>query len=74
MVQVLREGYILPFHSHPPLSTTLIPLPSYSPSSIKGLALVAAVKDLLSKGAIELASPGPGFYSIFFVTPKITGS
>ena len=73
VVQVLREGYILPFHSHPPPSSTLIPLPSYSPSSIKGLALVAAVKDLLSKGAIEPASPGPGFYSRLFVTPKVTG-
>ena len=72
VVQVLREGYILPFHSHPPLSSTPIPLPSYSPSSIKRLALVAAVKDLLSKGAIEPAS-GPGFYSRLFVTPKVTG-
>ena len=72
MVQVLQEGYILPFHSPPPLSSTPIPLPSYSPSSIKGLALVAAVKDLLSKGAIEPSSPGPGFYSRLFVTPKVT--
>ena len=73
VVQVLREGYILPFHSPPPLSSTPIPLPSYSPSSIRGLALVAAVKDLLAKGAIEPASPGPGFYSCLFVTPKVTG-
>ena len=33
----------------------------------------AAVKDLLSKGAIEPASCGPGFYSCLFVTPKVTG-
>ena len=70
-VQVLREGYILPFHSRPPLSSTPIPLPSCSPSSIKGFALVTAVKDLLSKGAIELASAGPGFYSRLFITPKV---
>ena len=44
-----------------------------SPSSIKGLALVTAVKDLLSKGAIEPAPPGPGFYSRLFITPKVTG-
>ena len=73
MVQVLREGYILPFHSHPSLSSTPIPLLIYSPSSIRGLALIAAVKDLLSKGAVEPASPGPGFYSRLFVTPKVTG-
>ena len=39
----------------------------------RGLALVAAVKDLLSKGAIKPASPGLGFYSRLFVTPKVTG-
>ena len=61
------------FHSHPPLSSMPFPLPSYSPSSIKGLALVTAVKDLLSKGAIEQVSPGPGFYSRLFITPKVTG-
>ena len=38
MVQVLRFGYIIPFHS-PPLSSTPIPLPSYTPSSIRGIAL-----------------------------------
>ena len=32
------------------------------------------MKDLLSKGAIEPASPGPGFYSLLFITPKVTGS
>ena len=73
IVQVLRVGYILPFISHPLLSSMPIPLPSYSPSSIRGLALAAAMKDLLSKGAIEPASPGPGFYSRLFVTPKVTG-
>ena len=35
--------------------------------------LVAAVKDLLSKGDIEPASSGPGFYSRLFVTPKVAG-
>ena len=73
VVQVLRFGYIIPFHSPPPLSSTLIPLPSYTPSSIRGMALAAAVKDLLSKGAIEPSSSGPGFYSRLFVTPKVTG-
>ena len=73
MVQVLRYGYIIPFHSPPPLSSTSIPLPSYTPSSIRGIALAAAVMDLLSKGAIVPALSGPGFYSHLFVTPKVTG-
>ena len=44
-----------------------------TPSSVRGLALAAAVADLQSKGAIESASSEPGFYSRLFVTPKVTG-
>ena len=73
VVQVLRFGYQVPFRSLPPLSPVPLPLPSYSPSSIHGLALTAAVSDLLAKEAIELAPPPPGFYSRLFVTPKVTG-
>ena len=39
VVQVLKEEYSLPFLSRPPLSSTPVPLPSYSPSSVRGLAL-----------------------------------
>ena len=73
VVQVLKEGYSLPFLSRPRLSSTPVPLPSYSPSSVRGLTLTAAVADLQSKGAIESASSEPGFYSRLFVTPKVTG-
>ena len=73
IVQVLKERYSVPFLSRPPLSSTPVPLPSYSPSSIRGLALSAAVADLQSKSAIEPASSEPGFYSRLFVTPKVTG-
>ena len=73
MVQVLRFGYQVPFRSLPPLSSTPLPLPSYSPSSILGLALTDAVSDLVAKEAIEPAPPTPGFYSCLFVTPKVTG-
>ena len=61
-----------PFPLSPPLSPVPLPLPSYSHSSIRGLALTAAVSDLLAKAAIELAPPSPGFYSRLFVTPKVT--
>ena len=73
VVQVLRFGYQVPFLSRPPLSSVPLPLPSYSPSSICGLALADAVSDLMAKEAIEPAPPTPGYYSRLFVTPKVTG-
>ena len=73
VVAVLRFGYRVPFLATPPLSNVPIPLPSYSPSSIKGLALTAVVADLREKGAIEPAPPSPGYYSRLFVTPELTG-
>ena len=72
-MEVLRFGYWVPFLVTPPLSDVTIPPRSYSPSSIRGLALSAAVVDLSSKGAIEPAPLSPGFYSCLFVTPKVTG-
>ena len=62
-----------PFLVAPVLSNVPIPIPSYSPSSIRGLALNAVVADLSAKGAIEPAPPSPGYYSCLFVTPKVTG-
>ena len=73
VVQVLRFGYQVPFRSRPPLFSTPLPLPSYSPSSIRGLALADVVSDLEAKEAIEPAPPTPGFYNRLFVTPKVTG-
>ena len=72
VVQVLHFGYRIPFRSRPPLSPVTIPLPSYSPNSIRGLALSDAVCSLVEKEAIEIAPPSPGFYSRLFVTPKVT--
>ena len=72
VVEVLRYGYRLPFRVLPPLSPVPIPLPSYSPTSVRGIALTAAVADLRAKGAVEQAPSGPGFYSRLFVTPKVT--
>ena len=68
VVEVLRFGYHLPFLSTPPLSATPIPMPSYSPTSIKGAALEEVTLGLIVKGAVELAPlPSPGFYSRLFV-------
>ena len=73
MVQILCYGYRIPFRSRPPLSHVPIPLPSYSPNSIRGLALSDAVSALVEKEAIEIDPSSPGFYSRLFVTPKVTG-
>ena len=75
MVEVLRVCYCLPFLSTPPLSTAPIPMPSYSPTSIKGAALEEVTLGLVVKGAVELAPlPSPGFYSRLFVVWKTSGS
>ena len=71
MVEVLRVGYCLPFLSTPPLYNAPLPMPSYSPTSIKGAALEEVTLDLVAKGAVELAPlPSPGFYSRLFVVWK----
>ena len=68
-------GYCLPSLSAPPLSNVPIPMPSYSPTSIMGAALVEVTLGLLAKGAGELAPlPSPGFYSHLFVVWKTSGS
>ena len=75
VVEVLRVGYCLPFLGAPPLSNVPIPMPSYSPTSIKGAALEEVTLGLVAKGAVELAPlPSPGFYSRLFVVWKTSGS
>ena len=67
-------GYCLPFLSAP-LSNVPIPMPPYSPTSIKGAALEEVTLRLFAKGAVELAPlPSPGFYSRLFVVWKTLGS
>ena len=73
IVEVLRFGNRIPFRVIPFLSRVPIPLPSYSSSSIRGMALRAAVADLQGKGVVELAPSSRGYYSRLFVTPKVTG-
>ena len=73
MVQVLREGYCIPFVGRPPLSESPIVFASYSPNSERGRALEEEVRTLIRKGAIESAPHDPGFYSRIFVVPKVTG-
>ena len=74
VVQVLRYGYQIPFHSPPPLSEDPIALPSYSLTSVRGRALQLELGALLEKGAIEPAPTSLGFYSRMFVVQKASGS
>ena len=73
-VEVLREGYRILFSRRPPLSDQPLPMPSYSPSSIRGKAMEQEFQDLLRKQAIEQAPQTPGFYSRLFVVQKDSGA
>ena len=73
-MEVLREGYRILFSRRPPLSDQLLPMPSYTPSSIRGKALEQEFQDLLRKQAIEQAPQTPGFYSRLFVVQKDSGA
>ena len=75
VVEVLKEGYRIPFLAEPPLAPHPIPFNSYGPASIKGQALEREVASLLEMEAVErVPSPDPGFYSRLFVVLKASGS
>ena len=73
VVEVLREGYVVPFHTAPPLSSSPITHSSYHPQSVKGMALGLEIQALLQKGAVEPASSDPGYFSRMFVVTKASG-
>ena len=74
-MEVLRYRYRIPFLCKPPLTKVPISLPSYHPSSTKGVALGEATRALVAKSAVELAPlPSLGFYSRLFVVWKTSGS
>ena len=72
-MEVLMEGYAIPFRMPPPLTPIPIILDSYSPQSVKGRALDEEIQALCCKGAVEPAPPTPGFFSRMFVVTKATG-
>ena len=74
VVEVLKEGYKIPFSTKPPLASCPILLSSYAPSSIKGQALATEIDSLISKGAVEPAPDSPGYYSHVFVALKASGA
>ena len=72
-MEVLKEGYAIPFRMPPPLSPTPVILDLYSPQPVKGRALDEEIQALRRKGAVEPAPPNPGFFSLMFVVTKATG-
>ena len=74
VVEVLPEGYRILFSRRPQLSNQPLPMPSYSPSSIRGKALEQEFQYLLHKQVIEPAPQAPGFYSRLFVVQKDSGA
>ena len=75
MVTVLRDGYHVPFlDSPPPLYRTPVSFPTHRAGFPWAQALQQEVKELLAKGALEIArDPGPGFYSRLFLVEKASG-
>ena len=70
------EGWLLSaLPQHPSSSNVPIPMPSSSPTSIKGAAMEEVILGFIAKGAVELAPlPSPGFYSRLFVVWRTSGS
>ena len=68
VLQVLREGYRIPFLNNPPsVSLSPISLTAYQPGSEKYQVLVKEVKAMLAKDAIEaVVDPSAGFYNRLF--------
>lgn len=67
----MRDGYLLPFKTPPPLSQVPISLPAGNTQEI-----LKQVEQLKTKRAIEEVKPpySPGYYSRLFVVPKASGA
>ena len=63
-MEVLRQGYRIPFLSEFPLSSSPMLYRAYDSMSIKGRALEEELGALLQKGAVEPADPSPGFFML----------
>ena len=73
-MEVLREGYKIPFSSAPPLSDAPIDLRAYHPGSEKFQVLQEEVEAMVEKEAIfETDSRSVGFYNRLFVVTKASG-
>ena len=71
VVQVLREGYVVPFHT-PPLSQVPVTLHSYSPQSIKGRVLKLEIQ-AVAQGCNRTGVPDSGILQPHFLVTKASG-
>ena len=75
VVEVLKEGYSIPFEHQPPTTDVPQEYPSYLGNKEKFQALQAEVLEMLQKGAIEpVTQLGPGFYNRLFLVKKASGA
>ena len=72
VVQILKEGYTLPFRIRPNLSRTPTVISCYG-NPHRNLKLVEALHQLIDKNAIELVHKkvSLGFFNRLFVVPKL---
>ena len=57
ILEVLREGYKIPFSVPPPLTTHFVVPIAYAPGSVRGQVLQLEIQQLRDKGAIKEAPP-----------------
>ena len=71
VVQILREGYTLPFRTWPNLSRTPTAVSCYG-NPLRNLKLLEALHQLMDKNAIELVhkQTSLGFFNRLFLVPK----
>ena len=73
-MEVLKEGYGIPFQAQSPLAGDPIFFKSYSSSSGEGKARLGEISTLVEKGAVGLAAQFPGYYSCMFMDQKASGA
>ncbi|XP_064120156.1 uncharacterized protein LOC135224760 [Macrobrachium nipponense] len=74
-LQILREGYKIPFYTKPSIVLDPLDLTANYKDSNKRFALKEQIELMLLKKAIEPVSPqeNPGFYNRLFLVPKSSG-
>ena len=71
VLQVIKEGYRIPFLHRLPLSSVPMEFPAYKGNEEKFQALQEEVTQMLAKGAVEVVQRvSPGFYNLQFLVLK----
>ena len=73
LLVVLRDGYKVPFHHHPPVSLETRELPSCYLGSVPALAPGGALQDATGGCSRACRPAGPGFLGQLFRVVKVGG-